>query len=144
MVHGGVLETCGFKDFKTLDLRNTCSMLGQFQGFESGLNLDSKKKNRDCTSGVADSICHILTVVCLPRLEFCDKETQQKWFRRHFELATSFNLPMFLHMRAAAPDFIAILKEHRSGCTHVMHPCNAPICCTAFLHACHLQHFFSV
>ncbi len=62
-----------------------------------------------------------MTVVCLPRLEFCDKETQQKWFRKHFELATSFKLPMFLHMRAAAPDFIAILKEHRSGCTHVMH-----------------------
>ncbi len=62
----------------------------------------------------------ILTNVCLPRLEFCDKETQQKWFRRHFELAASFNLPMFLHMRAAAPDFIAILKEHRSGCAHVM------------------------
>lgn len=47
------------------------------------------------------------------RLEFCDKDTQQRWFRRHFELAASFHLPMFLHMRAAAHDFIAILREHR-------------------------------
>ena len=47
------------------------------------------------------------------RLEFCDQATQQKWFKRHFELAASFQLPMFLHMRAAAPDFISILKEHR-------------------------------
>lgn len=51
--------------------------------------------------------------MCLPRLEFCDKGTQQKCFRKHFELAASFQLPMFLHMRAAAPDFISIMKEHR-------------------------------
>lgn len=54
----------------------------------------------------------------LARLEFCDKETQHKWFKRHFELAASFQLPMFLHMRAAAPDFISILKEHRWAANH--------------------------
>lgn len=60
------------------------------------------------------------------RLEFCDKETQQKWFRRHFELATSFDLPMFLHMRAAAPDFIAILKEYSATFTRgVVHSFDA-------------------
>ncbi|KAL0028033.1 hypothetical protein WJX77_001856 [Trebouxia sp. C0004] len=60
------------------------------------------------------------------RLEFCDKETQQKWFRRHFELAASFKLPMFLHMRAAAPDFIAILKEHSASFTRgVVHSFDA-------------------
>ncbi|KAL3149736.1 hypothetical protein ABBQ38_013562 [Trebouxia sp. C0009 RCD-2024] len=51
------------------------------------------------------------------RLQFCDKVTQQKWFKRHFELAASFQLPMFLHMRAAAPDFISILKEHSATFT---------------------------
>lgn len=50
---------------------------------------------------------------CLVRLQFCNKETQQKWFKRHFELAAAHKLPMFLHMRAAAPDFLDILKEHR-------------------------------
>lgn len=51
------------------------------------------------------------------RTEFCDKDTQQKWFRKHFELASHFHLPMFFHMRAAAPDFITILKEHSAAFT---------------------------
>lgn len=108
---------------KTLDPNNRCSVLRHFQAWESGLHPSAKPSMTYIwrgTSGIADSICHELTGVCLPRLEFCDKETQQKWFRRHFELAASFKLPMFLHMRAAAPDFIAILKEYRSGCTHMM------------------------
>ncbi|EEH53723.1 uncharacterized protein MICPUCDRAFT_10952, partial [Micromonas pusilla CCMP1545] len=45
------------------------------------------------------------------RLQFCDAETQRVWFRRQFELAKSTRLPMFLHMRAAADDFIEILAE---------------------------------
>lgn len=46
------------------------------------------------------------------RLQFCSKEVQQKWFKRHFELAASCQLPMFLHLRAAATDFLAVLKQH--------------------------------
>lgn len=63
----------------------------------------------------------------LPRLEFCDKQTQQKWFKRHFELAASLKLPMFLHMRAAAPDFISILKEHRCAVTYAIGKCASPL-----------------
>lgn len=95
--------------------------------------------------------CHELSSLWLSRLEFCDKETQQKWFRRHFELAASFQLPMFLHMRAAAPDFIAILKAHRSALSYNYQvPCRSGFlmcsshppciaCClssSANLHAC--------
>jgi TatD DNase family protein len=47
------------------------------------------------------------------RLQFCAKETQQKWFARHFELARRTNLPMFLHSRAAHVDFFRILKAAR-------------------------------
>lgn len=65
-------------------------------------------------------------IVCAPRTEFCDKDTQQKWFRKHFELASQFHLPMFFHMRAAAPDFITILKEHRSATT-LMEKFAAPV-----------------
>lgn len=53
------------------------------------------------------------TDTCVARLQFCSKEVQQKWFKRHFELAAACQLPMFLHLRAAASDFLAILEQHR-------------------------------
>lgn len=51
------------------------------------------------------------------RLQFCDKATQQKYFRRQFELAQDAQLPMFLHMRAASADFTSILSQHVSSFT---------------------------
>jgi TatD DNase family protein len=47
------------------------------------------------------------------RLRFCDAETQKEGFERHFALASASGLPMFLHMRAAAADFVKIVAEHR-------------------------------
>lgn len=35
-------------------------------------------------------------------------------FPKHFELTQKFNLPMYLHSRAAEEDFLRILKENRS------------------------------
>lgn len=37
-------------------------------------------------------------------------ETQERWFARHFELAAEARLPMFLHLRGAAPAFFRILE----------------------------------
>ena len=48
------------------------------------------------------------------RFEFADKETQLMVFPRHFELTEKYNLPMYLHSRAAENDFLRILKENRS------------------------------
>ena len=47
------------------------------------------------------------------RVQFCAKETQQRWFARHFEVSRRTNLPMFLHSRAAHVDFFRILKAAR-------------------------------
>ena len=47
------------------------------------------------------------------RLNFCPKETQKTWFAAHFELARATGLPMFLHLRNAADDFVEILEAHR-------------------------------
>lgn len=51
------------------------------------------------------------------RLQFAGKEEQMLCFEKHFELTQSFNLPMFLHLRAADSDFLEILRRNRSKFT---------------------------
>ena len=45
-------------------------------------------------------------------LERADKETQQKAFQDQLELATRFDLPLFLHVRDAVEDFISIITPY--------------------------------
>lgn len=57
------------------------------------------------------------------RLQHADKETQIKYFRAQLDVAVKLQLPLFLHSRAAAEDFEALLKERldelpRRGCVH--------------------------
>lgn len=47
------------------------------------------------------------------RLHFCDAETQRAGFAAQFALAREARLPMFLHLRAAAADFAAALRDAR-------------------------------
>ncbi|KAI5813927.1 hypothetical protein BZA77DRAFT_334694 [Pyronema omphalodes] len=39
------------------------------------------------------------------RLNYADKDTQNKWFSRQLDIAVEVGLPLFLHSRAAADDF---------------------------------------
>ncbi|KAK4549816.1 hypothetical protein LTR36_005117 [Oleoguttula mirabilis] len=45
------------------------------------------------------------------RLHYCDKETQLLYFAKQLDLAIELQMPLFLHSRAAASDFEALLKE---------------------------------
>lgn len=56
------------------------------------------------------------------RLQFCDRMTQLKHFRAQFQLAALTKLPMFLHLRAAADDFLEVIREQQSSMsTGVVH-----------------------
>ncbi|TID31148.1 hypothetical protein CANINC_000256 [Pichia inconspicua] len=44
------------------------------------------------------------------RLHYTPMDKQKLYFEKQLNLATKFNLPLFLHMRAACDDFISILK----------------------------------
>lgn len=44
--------------------------------------------------------------------DFSPRDAQRAAFHRHLELAASVGKPLFLHVRDAHDDFVAILKEH--------------------------------
>ncbi|XP_017125729.1 putative deoxyribonuclease TATDN1 [Drosophila elegans] len=47
------------------------------------------------------------------RLQFCGQEKQRLYFEKQLDLAAEFQLPLFLHMRNACEDFMAILERNR-------------------------------
>jgi TatD DNase family protein len=47
------------------------------------------------------------------RLNFCEKDVQKQYFERQLTLAEKYELPLFLHCRAAHEDFIDILTRNR-------------------------------
>ena len=57
------------------------------------------------------------------RLTRCDKPTQLQYFEAQLELATTLNLPLFLHSRAAHEDFSRLIRKYlprvpKGGCVH--------------------------
>jgi TatD DNase family protein len=52
------------------------------------------------------------------RTNFCDAETQRKYFGLQLELAAATELPLFLHCRAAAPDLVETLAARRHQVTN--------------------------
>lgn len=55
------------------------------------------------------------------RLFLCPKDVQLRYFPPQLALATRFDLPLFLHSRAAHDDFVRILKAHPSPLRGVVH-----------------------
>ena len=45
------------------------------------------------------------------RLHFCDAAAQRRGFEAQAQLARAAGLPLFLHMRAAAADFVDIMRR---------------------------------
>ncbi|SCZ93512.1 BZ3500_MvSof-1268-A1-R1_Chr6-3g08708 [Microbotryum saponariae] len=55
------------------------------------------------------------------RLNLCPRDVQLRHFPPQLTLARKFDLPLFLHSRAAHEDFIRILKEDGQGLRGVVH-----------------------
>ncbi|XP_028172620.1 putative deoxyribonuclease TATDN1 [Ostrinia furnacalis] len=49
------------------------------------------------------------------RLHFCEKDVQLKYFEIQLQLSREFNLPLFLHCRAAADDLVEILNRNKDN-----------------------------
>ncbi|KAM0748334.1 Mg-dependent DNase [Meredithblackwellia eburnea MCA 4105] len=55
------------------------------------------------------------------RLEHCSKEVQLKYFPLQLQLATKFDLPLFLHSRNCHAEFVDILSKHPGPLRGVVH-----------------------
>ncbi|KAI8870105.1 Mg-dependent DNase [Ramicandelaber brevisporus] len=91
-----------------------CDEFDKFEPGEDGLSyFDSllKVANDGIKSG------HVVAIgecgLDYDRTQFCQPEIQQKYFEKQFDLAEKTRLPMFLHCRSAADDFIEIVKRNR-------------------------------
>lgn len=51
------------------------------------------------------------------RTQFCQPEIQKKYFKRQMEAAEAIKLPLFLHLRNAATDFMEIISRNRDKMT---------------------------
>ncbi|KAL0820653.1 hypothetical protein ABMA28_006486 [Loxostege sticticalis] len=49
------------------------------------------------------------------RLHFCEKDVQLKFFELQLQLSREFELPLFLHCRAAADDLVQILSKNKDS-----------------------------
>jgi TatD DNase family protein len=47
------------------------------------------------------------------RLQFCEKQVQMVGFLKQIDLAAKYKLPMFLHNRNTAGDFVRVVRENR-------------------------------
>jgi len=47
------------------------------------------------------------------RLHFCEPDVQKKYFEKQLELADTYDLPLFLHCRAAHDDLIKIIESNK-------------------------------
>eukprot|EP01006_Ploeotia_vitrea_P018080 TRINITY_DN49342_c0_g1_i1.p2 TRINITY_DN49342_c0_g1~~TRINITY_DN49342_c0_g1_i1.p2 ORF type:complete len:262 (-),score=30.19 TRINITY_DN49342_c0_g1_i1:1529-2314(-) len=54
------------------------------------------------------------------RTQFCDKDVQQKYFEKQFQLAESSGLPMFLHNRNTSGDFAKLVRANRHRFTEAV------------------------
>eukprot|EP00045_Choanoeca_perplexa_P009531 m.92253 g.92253 ORF g.92253 m.92253 type:complete len:111 (+) comp14940_c1_seq12:337-669(+) len=61
------------------------------------------------------------------RLEFCQRETQLKYFKQQIELALELDKPMFLHLRDAHSDFIDMMKALEKRPKGVVHSYDGPL-----------------
>lgn len=56
------------------------------------------------------------------RTHFASPDVQKKYFRMQLSMAKKFQLPLYLHSRAAHADFVSILREEGFGSVGTGHP----------------------
>ncbi|CAH2042088.1 unnamed protein product, partial [Iphiclides podalirius] len=102
------MSQCDSRLFSTVGCHPTrCSeFIENPEMYLSGLR-DLIKNNREKVVAVGE--CGL----DYERLHFCDKDIQLKYFEYQIKLSREFNLPLFLHCRAAADDLVDILGRNQ-------------------------------
>lgn len=86
-----------------------CSVFGDEEGAQSTIKaLDDLLSDRNGKRVVAVGECGL----DYDRLQFCEKEAQMVGFEAQLKLAIKHRLPLFLHNRNCADDFIRVMSEY--------------------------------
>jgi len=108
------LAVCADQDWLYTTVGVHPTRAGEFEGDETTPDEYLEKLLQLATDNKAKVVAIGEFGLDFDRLQFCDRETQIKYFERQFELAEKTKLPLFLHNRNTDGTFVEMIRANRS------------------------------